>query len=68
MDFAIWDFTMTEGGKSEVQGEAWVRSVLTLPQPPAAVLFMEGKRAARWAATYKGEPIRCIDVFFIKKS
>lgn len=36
---------MTEGGKSEVQGEAWVRSMLSLPHPPAALVFMEGTRA-----------------------
>jgi hypothetical protein len=54
VDFGIWDFTMTEGGKSEVQGEAWVRSLLTLKQPPAALQFMDGKRAQRWASTYKG--------------
>ena len=53
VDFAVWDFTMTEGGKSEIQGEAWVRSMLTLPQPPAALLFMEGKRSLRWAGIYK---------------
>jgi hypothetical protein len=40
------DFTMTEGGKSEVQGEAWVRSMLSLPHQPAALVFMDGQRAA----------------------
>jgi hypothetical protein len=53
VDVAVWDFTMTEGGKSEVQGEAWVRSMMTLPQPPAALVFMEGHRASRWAGIYK---------------
>lgn len=48
MDHAVWDFTMTEGGKSEIQGEAWVRSMLTLPLPPAGLLFMDGKRAQKY--------------------
>jgi len=53
VDLAVWDFTMTEGGKSEVQGEAWVRSMLSLPSPPAALMFMEGGRAKKWANIYK---------------
>lgn len=36
---------MTEGGKSEVQGEAWVRSMLTLDRAPAALMFMDKQRA-----------------------
>lgn len=55
---------MTEGGKSEIQGEAWVRSLLTLKQPPAALLFMDGKRAQRWASTYKGLPLLVKALFF----
>jgi len=54
---------MTEGGKSEIQGEAWVRSLLTLKQPPAALLFMDGKRAQRWASTYKGLPLLVAALF-----
>jgi hypothetical protein len=53
VDMAVWDFTMTEGGKSEVQGEAWVRSMLTLPNPPASLLFMETNRAKKWSGIYK---------------
>lgn len=36
---------MTENGKSEIQGEAWVRSMLSLPRPPAALVFMDEGRA-----------------------
>jgi hypothetical protein len=28
--------------------------MLTLPAPPASVLFMDGKRAQKWAGLYKG--------------
>eukprot|EP00614_Pseudopedinella_elastica_P012642 CAMPEP_0172590952 /NCGR_PEP_ID=MMETSP1068-20121228/9657_1 /TAXON_ID=35684 /ORGANISM="Pseudopedinella elastica, Strain CCMP716" /LENGTH=674 /DNA_ID=CAMNT_0013387151 /DNA_START=99 /DNA_END=2123 /DNA_ORIENTATION=+ len=54
VDLAVWDFTMTEGGKTECQGEAWVRSMLTLPHPPAGLLFMDQSRAYRWGKLYKG--------------
>ncbi len=48
MDVAVWEFTMTEGGKSEAQGEAWIRSMLSLPHTrPAALLFMEKQRSQK---------------------
>lgn len=53
VDVAVWEFTMTEGGKTEAQGEAWTRSMLSLPRPPAGLIYTEKERAKRWAAIYK---------------
>jgi len=53
VDVASWDTAMVESGKSEKQGEAFVRGVLALPHPPAAVLVMDGRtRAPRWGSIY----------------
>ena len=52
VDVGVWDFDMTEQGKSEAQGEAWIRSFLSLPHPAAGLLFMKNERAKRWSSGY----------------